>query len=273
MEALNAFKRNEYTGENRCTPCTVVNAGIAVILAGAVGVAAGTSVGIVSFLGALALIYFRGYLLPGTPTLTKRYLPASVLELFGKESVADRVSRSIDADTATEEQLVAIGALTDDEAPALTDSFATAWGAAIEGIRFEDIDESVLRTLFGTDDVSRHAATGAVIDGNQSIRWISESALIADVAAGRLLAERGSGWETLSPNDQIALLRSLRLFIRVCPTCDGSVDVTERTVDPCCERPHTLIEVACSDCETPLADDAVVGIDDDAPGRLRAIRV
>lgn len=272
MEALNGFKRDKYTGENRCTPCTVVNVTLATIFAGVVAVVVGASVGIAFFLVALALIYFRGYLLPGTPTLTKRYLPASVLELFGKEPVGERAARSIDADTATEEQLVAVGALTDDEAPVLTDSFATAWETAIEGVRSEDIDESVLRTLFGTDDVSRHAATGAVIDGNQSIRWISESALIADVAAGRLLAERDGGWETLSPSDRIALLRSLRLFIRVCPTCDGSVDVAERTVDPCCERPHTLIEVVCSDCKTPLADDAVVGIDDDVPGRFRAIR-
>ncbi|MFC6765486.1 hypothetical protein [Natrinema soli] len=253
-------------------PCTIVNIGIAAVLAVAAVVIAGTGIGILFFLVALAIIYLHGYLVPGTPTLTKRYLPASVLGLFGKESVTERRARSIDANATIEEQLVAIGVFTVKDNPALTDSFANAWKVANERFRFEDVDESALRTLFGTDDVSRHAATGAVVDGNQSIRWISESALVADVTASRLLAERGSGWETVEPNERIALLRGLRLFLRVCPACDGAVDVTERTADPCCERPHTLIEVTCSDCGTPLADDAVVGIDADASGRVRAIR-
>lgn len=74
----------EYTGENRCEACTVVNAviaaGIAAIVARKSKLAAAIAVGISG-----ALIYLRGYLVPGTPTLTKRYLPPSVLRLFGKE--------------------------------------------------------------------------------------------------------------------------------------------------------------------------------------------
>ncbi|MDL0133230.1 hypothetical protein [Halobacterium salinarum] len=78
------FRQPEYTGENRCTPCTVLNLIIAAILGSAIArksrlggvIAVGISVG---------LIYLRGYLLPGTPTLTKRYLPPAVLHWFGKE--------------------------------------------------------------------------------------------------------------------------------------------------------------------------------------------
>ncbi|EMA05294.1 hypothetical protein C439_00805 [Haloferax mediterranei ATCC 33500] len=33
----------------------------------------------------IGLIYLRGYLVPGTPTLTKRYLPPEVLRWFGKD--------------------------------------------------------------------------------------------------------------------------------------------------------------------------------------------
>jgi hypothetical protein len=272
MGAVDSIRQPEYTGENRCTPCTVVNIGIAAALAavGAFGIDSG--VGGILFVVALGIIYFRGYLVPGTPTLTKRHLPASVLRLFGKEPLSERASRSIDTDETIEEQLVAVGALTDEDAPELTDSFSDAWDAAVERVRTEDVDDAALRTLFGTEDVSKHVATGAVVDGNQSVRWISKPAMVADVAAGRLLAERGAGWESLSPNERIALLRNLRLFIRSCPACGGDVDVTERTVDPCCERPHTLVEVACSECGTALADDAVVGTDDDVSGRIRAVR-
>lgn len=78
------LKQPEYTGENRCEPCTVLNLGIAAVVSTAIArksrlgglLAAGVSI---------ALIYLRGYLVPGTPTLTKRYLPPEVLRWFGKD--------------------------------------------------------------------------------------------------------------------------------------------------------------------------------------------
>ncbi|AXR76158.1 hypothetical protein [Natrarchaeobaculum sulfurireducens] len=75
----------EYTGENRCEACTVVN----IIIAGVIGAIISRKsklAGIASIGVSLLLIYLRGYLIPGTPTLTKRYMPASVLQLFGKDS-------------------------------------------------------------------------------------------------------------------------------------------------------------------------------------------
>lgn len=80
---LERFREPEYTGENRCVPCTVINAVLAVVLtliAGALGPVAA----LVVLVGSAASIYYRGYLVPGTPELTKRYLPDRVLALFGK---------------------------------------------------------------------------------------------------------------------------------------------------------------------------------------------
>jgi len=84
IDIVDTYRQTEYTGENRCEPCTVLNLVIAVVLSSVVtrkskfggAVAFGISVG---------LIYFRGYLVPGTPTLTKRYLPPKVLQWFGKD--------------------------------------------------------------------------------------------------------------------------------------------------------------------------------------------
>ena len=81
---LDRLKQPEYTGENRCLPCTVVNSIIALIAAGIIGlvwVPAGL-VALTTFAGA---IYLRGYLVPGTPELTKRYFPDRALRAFGKE--------------------------------------------------------------------------------------------------------------------------------------------------------------------------------------------
>lgn len=81
--ALDRLRQPAYTGENRCTPCTVVNLLLGAIVAIAVGLyapAAGLIVGGLS----VVVIYLRGYLVPGTPELTKRYLPNRVLRWFDK---------------------------------------------------------------------------------------------------------------------------------------------------------------------------------------------
>jgi hypothetical protein len=82
---VDSLRQPEYTGENRCTPCTILNLGIA----GAIGAAAARRSKLAGALvvgASVVAIYLRGYLVPGTPELTKRYLPDSVLRLFGKET-------------------------------------------------------------------------------------------------------------------------------------------------------------------------------------------
>ncbi len=80
---LDRIRRPEYTGENRCLPCTALNVAIA-FLATALAAPLGPVAVVVVFLASMGSIYFRGYLIPGTPTLTKRYLPDPILELFDK---------------------------------------------------------------------------------------------------------------------------------------------------------------------------------------------
>lgn len=80
---LERLRRPEYTGANRCLPCTAVNIALAVTLSAAVAVVSLPAAPVVFALSAAA-IYFRGYLVPGTPTLTKRYFPERVLAAFDK---------------------------------------------------------------------------------------------------------------------------------------------------------------------------------------------
>ncbi|SFR89344.1 hypothetical protein SAMN05216559_0614 [Halomicrobium zhouii] len=81
---IDELKQPEYTGENRCLPCTGVNLLIAVVAAAVAG-RRSRKAGAGVFVASVVLIYLRGYLVPGTPALTKRYLPDDVLRLFGKE--------------------------------------------------------------------------------------------------------------------------------------------------------------------------------------------
>lgn len=77
-----ALRRPEYTGENRCLPCTALN----ILLVAAVGLAIGgwlaPAAGIAVVTVGLGLIYLRGYVVPGTPVLTQRFLLDSVLAYF-----------------------------------------------------------------------------------------------------------------------------------------------------------------------------------------------
>ena len=88
-DLIQSLKQPEYTGENRCTPCTIVNVCIAAVAAGAAATRGskrtGRLLGTAVFTVSVALIYLRGYLVPGTPTLTKRYFPDWVLAWFDKE--------------------------------------------------------------------------------------------------------------------------------------------------------------------------------------------
>jgi hypothetical protein len=179
-DLVETLRRPEYTGENRCLPCTAVNAAIAVVL-GAVLSRRSKPAAAVALAGSAALIYLRGYLVPGTPALTKRYLPPSVLRLFGKspevdaavglEGIdsagarsdvdvgpeSDKDAEQADVDDSTEEDTETPPTLPGDfeayfrdaglvepcenrDDLCLTDAFETAWLEAIDALDGPDLD-------------------------------------------------------------------------------------------------------------------------------------
>jgi hypothetical protein len=83
-QIIERLHQPEYTGENRCEACTGVNLLISTAVS-AVVARKSKLAGLLTFGASGALIYLRGYLIPGTPTITKRYFPEWVLQLFGKE--------------------------------------------------------------------------------------------------------------------------------------------------------------------------------------------
>ena len=80
--ALERIRRPEYTGENRCLPCTVLNLAIALAVAAALWLTATALLGLAVLALAVAAIALRGYLVPGTPWLTATFLPDRVLAVF-----------------------------------------------------------------------------------------------------------------------------------------------------------------------------------------------
>lgn len=264
---LSRFKRPEYTGENRCMPCTVVNLAIAVVASvGIAGVAwqagapaLGGAAGVGFFAFALAAIYVRGYLVPGTPTLTKRYFPVWLLEVFGKAPTrpgADAGETELDPE-AVLTQSGALEECRDGADLCLTDEFRAEWHETIDAVDADEAGRDRLLDLLDVEDADEVTieefgdAFRAAIDGTPVGTWQSEAAFRADLGAGSLLAERDSGWADRNVVERGRLLNGLRLFIDRCPTCGGVPEFGTETVESCCST-HDVAAVECNDCGARL---------------------
>jgi hypothetical protein len=285
---LGRLRQPEYTGDNRCLPCTVVNLGIAAVLAGAVALLSLPAAAAVFALSVLT-IALRGYLVPGTPELTKRYLPERVLRLFGKHPTAGTTleedegrQASVDVDpdelevfqeierrredgVEPSEFLQEVGAIelcADGEEFCLTDALAERVAAHAER-RTADGDVEAIAAVFGVepDEVTPlDREYPAVEVGIQVRKWPSVAALTADVATDRALAEMTDRWREVPPGQRREILESLRGFHERCPLCGGPVALSEEVLESCCGT-HQVKTVACEGCERRLRefDQARVG--------------
>jgi hypothetical protein len=268
--AFGRLRQPEYTGENRCLPCTAVNVAIAAVGAAAVAAVGGPLLGAGGFGVALAAIWLRGYLVPGTPELTKRYLPERVLTLFGKApDGAGRGARPA-GDIDPEAYLLDAGVLVETAAGddfAFAPDFESAWRAAVGGepdgeadrdARGRDArdDLAALAELTGVDPDAlsvdwRGGAAFAYADGERIGHWESRPAFRADVAADRVLAATRDDWADLPLADRSAVLGALRLFVEECPTCAGDVALEERVVESCCSS-YDAVAGRCAGCDARL---------------------
>ena len=280
LELLDRVRQPAHTGENRCLPCTVVNVAFAVALA--VGVSlVWFPAGAATLVASLVAIALRGYLVPGTPALTKRYLPDRVLRRFAKapttsaaagafpenrertgdpdaaddrqsESATDRTRDATVPESILWEAGVLVERADDVEiAPWFRENFREAAGEA----RDEDLGES-LATVVGVDadDLELESygqQISASVDGREVGAWISRAALIADVATGQVLADAVASWDELDVGTRGRALSASRNVLDVCPLCDGHVRPEDQVAESCCFDVH-VISIRCQDCDALL---------------------
>jgi len=264
--ALDRFRRPEYTGENRCIPCTVTNGVLAVVGSAILGTASffgGLGPTLAAILALLFLglgaasIYLRGYLVPGTPRLTKRYFPEWLLARFDK--VEDDSPQPPTEEIDVESALVEAGVL--EPKPngdlGLTAAFDAALTEQIRTERESETERDALANIVGVDPSGLDFETvgdGAFVAFSAERRigsWESRAAFLADAAAGRLLPDRVDQWDDIAPQVRGQLLAGLRLFLETCPACDGPVRFGQEVVESCC-RTHDVVAVTCEDCASRL---------------------
>lgn len=273
---LDRLRQPEHTGENRCVPCTAVN--VVLALAGSLLVSVlWVPAAAVAFVAALAVIWLRGYLVPGTPALTRRHLPDRVLAAFGKTATpardrteswetVERVERerteSVDAEAYLRElDVVTTPEDADDGAEVrLAEGFVADHGEAVDADREEPRDAAVVADMFDLepDEVAfEDRPYPAVRVGVRIRKWPGEAALLADVAAHEVLADRSAdadrAWPSLPMEQRQSILESLRRLSETCPACGGPVARTEETVESCCASGEVIARI-CEDCDARLAE-------------------
>lgn len=262
---LTRLRQPEYTGENRCLPCTIANSIITVALAIVVGAAVATVAARAAALVAagavlvvsLAAIWLRGYLVPKTPTLTKRYMPPWMLAWFGKApaSPVDQLDSLSSTEPADGQQLEAtlreahvLEPCDRQDDLCLTDAFLADWRRALDAVPAEPAPDrlTALLDLEATEGTIDRMGEAVVLrDGAQTVTaWPSPAAVRADLASGAVLRE-WLQWEPLSPRRRVELLHTVRLFLGECP--DGSpASIKSETVESCCASREVAV-VVCQD--------------------------
>jgi hypothetical protein len=192
------IREPEYTGENRCVPCTVVNGVLAVVLTAAAAVFGPVTAAVV-LVASVGSIYYRGYLVPGTPELTKRYLPDRVLHAFGKapegpkEGWEEAPAGRGEGVTVTTFEVDQIG----DESPDRTDAATT--DRTDDGPEFETIERIRDQRENAVDPIEFLLDVGVVepIDGGEDLVFEDEFAEAVESRVASLERE-DVGAETLA---------------------------------------------------------------------------
>lgn len=255
-ETLAALYRPEYTGERRCWPCTVLNAGLlalACTFVAFVSPAAAVAAGVV---GAVAITY-RGYLVPYTP----RFAPHLVAALPGEfyPPAAPETSDSLSAGSNGElvvATLVESGVvIPDGDTLHLSREFREYWREEMASLRAdtETLTETAVAVAPTASESELVDVAGdewvVLTDHSDSIageRWLSRPVAIAETAAVSALAND-------LPSECVAAARPLRMFLERCPVCEGVVE--ETTAAACCGGPGPSGPdevLACPSCETRL---------------------
>lgn len=247
--------------------CTVTNLAITIVVSVAIWFVSPIAA-IVVFVVSCGLIYLRGYLVPGTPRLTKRYFPRRLLRLFGKDEELHGVQSAIDGGQPedpdrtpsidAEAVLIDTGIIHD--SPETGDvEMAPAFERVWEEKQPDDVSpnrESV-QTILGEGEYEVKTldseAAVAHVEGTVIGQWPSKAALESDIGSARALSESYEGWNNLDASDRAALAGSLRAVVETCPVCDARVELNEEEHESCCST-YTVVSMACVDCEDTLLE-------------------
>ena len=265
---IDRVRQPEYTGENRCFPCTVLNVSIAAVVT--VGIAfVSPPVSAVFFVAAVVVIYLRGYIIPGTPTITRRYFPERVLGWFDKLPEDEQIRDFETHNDASDTEIDQVGDLllstdvveecADENDLCLTKAFERVWWRRIRQVRDEERAVSRLAAVLelDPDELSIEEQDGRFdvrYEGRRIGGWASQAAFLADLGVEPTLAEWIPDWTSLDDRQRTRLIASMRVFLEECPSCEATLEPVENTIKSCCSSNVVKVTVECPGCGDQVFD-------------------
>jgi len=276
------FFSDEYTGEQRCLPCTVVNLvllALGVLVLALRSKSAAVAIGIFG----IFLIWIRGYLVPYTPQFAPKvvaHLPINFREGARQNSSLTDLSENrlemtrkegevmlgtnkrdtnqdsyIDVSTPILPLLPKAGIIIQyNDKLALDESYREKWRSIIKNVRTNNLKTTIKTTTpaANVERVTEEETTWYILtDEDQSIKsetWLSPAVAIAEVATIKAVED------SVSSSTAVQAAAFLRPFLEQCPVCDG--ELIETTANQCCASygpagPQNVL--ACSDCKEYVA--------------------
>ena len=242
-----------YTGSRRCLPCTVLNVTLLLgVAASALLVHRWLSVAL--FVLGAAMIVLRGYLIPGTPELTQKFLPDVLRTRFGHVDEHPEMTSDGKDVIALLQEFEVVEECDELDDLCLNDTFRSEWKNRLDELDGM-VDTAQFSSALGIDRELVSMENGILfvkrMEGRRD-QWASAAAVVADVGSAKPLRDRLPIWDELSIDDRLAVLESLRVFLDDCPVCDGSLTVNQReTTIGCCQPAQTSV-MECELCEDVL---------------------
>lgn len=200
----------------------------------------------------MVLIYLRGYLVPGTPTLTKRYLPNRVLRWFGKAPV--QTGKLTKGAQMLQNAGILVPCENQDDL-CLEEGFEADWHQEIDDLDIDTL-RNRLKSFLSTDAITikdTEDATYVLVDNEPMMLRNSRQALEADIAILPVLRNRCSKWEQLSITQGGNVMSALRVFLEYCPACGTKLDLSRDMVESCCQS-QEVYSISCEKCGIQMAE-------------------
>lgn len=257
-EALSARIFNpEHTGENRCYPCTIVNIVITFGCGLIIGHFGNYYISGLLIVTGLVLIYIRGYLVPGTPSLAQILLPKRLFSLLpGEELSKSSNSISIEIESHLQQHSILEASHTgEDKDFQLHSSIKTRWVHLIRSYQMEEAMEQLQTSVEASDDMEFFAIPEGYIamhKGKQIGRWESKQAFLIHMSSFELLDALLPRWDCYRIDEKNLLSVGLRLFTPICP-CGSDITEGMGKIRTCCGS-KSVYKIKCQETEIDLLE-------------------
>ncbi|QFU81196.1 hypothetical protein [Natronorubrum aibiense] len=270
------IRRREYTGENRCWPCTITNGVLVAIAVGGLSLLGRrTAAKAVAVAGTVA-IALRGYVVPYTPRFAPALVAALPIDPFDHSrpvaatgSLSDSSGASTDAGDAAEPTgeavltaLLEAGVIVPEgDEIRLADDARDDWRHEMRSLR-----EAEMATLARIADDQ----TDASIDARASRSW-GRSVLVLErdggvpvtlrrgVAVAELAAARALESHVESAPIRRAAGRPLRSLLEACPLCGDELTITQSS---CCGETTPIGQTPSEKLVCPACNERFFTFDD-----------